>query len=101
MNHYANDQADDEKGKPVADPASRQPEALATFAAAAAGGAGKKPLEIGLHATHDTAPLHTDSGAKDEAATRVLQEGVTGEDKGADEAIDALPDRSARSRERS
>ena len=75
-----------------------QPEALATFSAAAASKKGMKPKDIGLTATSDTKPIPTDSSAKDDAATRVLQEGVTGEDKGADEAIDALPDRTSPAR---
>ena len=69
-----------------------QPEALATFAAAARG-EGKKPDEIGLKATGETAPLPTSPDAKAQAATKVLREGVTGRDEGADEAVDALPDR--------
>jgi len=34
-----------------------------------------------------------DSKMRDEAARKVLQRGVTGEDKGADEAIERPPDR--------
>ncbi len=71
-----------------------QPEALATFAATARN-AGRKPHDIGLEATPATKPLATSPEAKQDAATRVLQEGVTGKDHGADEAIDALPDRAA------
>lgn len=69
-----------------------QPEALATFAAAARND-GKKPDSIGLGATPETAPIPTSPKAKADAATRVLQEGVTGQDRGADEAVDKLPDR--------
>lgn len=69
-----------------------QPEALATFAASARN-EGKKPGSIGLGATPATKPVRTSSKAKADAATRVLQEGVTGRDHGADAAIDALPDR--------
>ncbi len=71
-----------------------QPEALATFAATARN-AGRKPDDIGLAATPATKPAATSPEAKQDAATRVLQEGVTGRDRGADEAIDALPDRVA------
>jgi len=72
--------------------AKGQPEALATFAASARND-GKKPADIGLKATPETKPIPTSSEAKADAATRVLQEGVTGRDRGADEAVDALPDR--------
>lgn len=69
-----------------------QPEALATFAAAARRD-GKKPDEVGLKATGETAALPTSSDQKAKAATKVLREGVTGRDQGAEEAVDALPDR--------
>lgn len=72
----------------------QQPEALATFAEAARAG-GKKPDDIGLTATPDTAPIPTDSRQKDEAATRVLRRGTTGADEGVEEAVDALPDRTS------
>lgn len=71
---------------------AKQPETLATFAAAARGG-GKKPENIGLEATPETAPLPTNSKDKDVAATKVLREGVLKTDQGADKAIDKLPDR--------
>lgn len=71
---------------------AKQPEALATFAAAARKD-GKKPADIGLEATSETAPIPTDSAKKDDAATKVLREGVLKTDQGAEEAIDALPDR--------
>jgi hypothetical protein len=70
----------------------QRPEALATFAEASRAG-GIKPDDIGLYATPDTAPMDTDSKKKDKAATKVLQRGVTGEDRGVDKAVDALPDR--------
>jgi hypothetical protein len=76
----------------MSDEAKGQPEALATFAAAARND-GKKPDSIGLGATQETAPIPTSPKAKAGAATRVLQEGVTGQDRNADEAVDALPDR--------
>jgi hypothetical protein len=47
----------------------------------------------GLTATEATAPIPTNSRGKDDAATRVLAEGATGEDFGSEEAIDRLPDR--------
>lgn len=71
---------------------AKQPEALATFAAAARKD-GKKPADIGLEATPETAPIPTNSAKKDDAATKVLREGVLKTDQGAEEAIDALPDR--------
>lgn len=69
-----------------------QPEALATFAAAAIHG-GKKPDDIGLGATPETAAIPTSSNDKADAATRVLREGVLGTDQGSEAAIDKLPDR--------
>ncbi|MGO4736793.1 hypothetical protein AB4099_09630 [Bosea sp. 2KB_26] len=71
---------------------AKQPEALATFAAAARGD-GKKPDKIGLEATPETKALPTDPKLKTDAATKVLREGVLHKDQGADEAIDKLPDR--------
>jgi hypothetical protein len=71
---------------------AKQPEALATFAAGARND-GKKPDEIGLEATPETAPIPTDPGKKSDAATKVLREGVLKRDQGAEEAIDKLPDR--------
>lgn len=71
---------------------AKQPEALATFAAAARKD-GKKPDDIGIEATAETAPIPTDPAKKADAATKVLREGVLKTDQGADEAIDKLPDR--------
>jgi hypothetical protein len=71
---------------------TKQSEALATFAASARND-GKKPKDIGLEATPETEGLPTDSEKKADAATKVLREGVLHNDQGADEAIDALPDR--------
>ncbi len=70
----------------------QQPEALATFAEAARKG-GVKPAEVGLTATPETAPIPVDPAAKQDAATKVLAEGATGRDNGAEEAGGALPDR--------
>lgn len=75
-----------------------RPEALATFAEAARQ-KGKKPEDLGLEADENTAPLPTDPDKKQEAATKVLHEGATGEDTGADEAVDRLPDRIIKSRD--
>lgn len=72
--------------------AKDQPEALATFAATARND-GKKPKDIGLHATGETEAISTDPKQKADAATKVLREGVLRKDQGAEEAIDALPDR--------
>ncbi|GAU85723.1 hypothetical protein [Bosea sp. BIWAKO-01] len=71
---------------------AKQPEALATFAATARND-GKKPKDIGLTATPETAPLPGDTKKEADAATKVLREGVLKKDQGADEAIDKLPDR--------
>ncbi|HEV7259689.1 MAG TPA: hypothetical protein VGN82_18050 [Bosea sp. (in: a-proteobacteria)] len=78
--------------KNAGDPKGRQPEALATFAASARN-AGHKPDKVGLTATPETAPIPTSSQKKAQAATKVLREGVLKRDQGAEEAIDALPDR--------
>lgn len=72
--------------------AKGQPESLATFAATARND-GKKPKDIGLEATPETKGLPTDPKKKADAATKVLREGVLKKDQGADEAVDALPDR--------
>lgn len=69
-----------------------QPEALATFAAAARHG-GKKPDSVGLEATDGTAAIPTNPDDKNDAATRVLREGVLRRNQGAEAAIDKLPDR--------
>lgn len=80
----------------MAEPKSKagkgQPEALAAFAAAARG-EGKKPAAVGLKATSQTSALPTSSKKKAEAATKVLREGVTKRAQGAEQAVDALPDR--------
>lgn len=74
-----------------------QPEALATFAAAAKTG-GKKPEERGLAAAPRTAPLRGDLAQEADAATKVLREGVTHQDQGAAPAVRALPDRAGKRR---
>ena len=74
----------------------QRPEALAQFAETARTEMRKE--RPGLVADNDTAPIPTSSKAKDEAATKVLQEGATGEDHGSEAAIDRLPDRIIESR---
>ncbi len=69
-----------------------QPEALATFAATAMNG-GEKPDAVGLDATQGTAAIPTDPDDKNDAATKVLREGVLGINQGADKAVNRLPDR--------
>ena len=71
----------------------QQPEALATLAAAARSGKGKKPAAIGLKATAETAPISGNLKQEQKAATKVLREGATGKKQGAEAAVDALPDR--------
>ena len=73
---------------------SERPEALAKFAEVARNDDGK-PVRNGTEATAETAPLPTDPAQKQDAATKVLREGVLKQDQGADEAIDRLPDRTA------
>lgn len=75
---------------------NERPETLAAFAESARS---ETTVKITLTATENTAPIPTDSKDKDRAATKVLQEGVTGTDHGAKEAIDKLPDRIIESRE--
>jgi hypothetical protein len=72
-----------------------RPEALAAFAESARS---KKKVNASLTATEHTRPIPTDPKKKDDAATKVLQEGATGEDRGAEEAVDELPDRIIESR---
>lgn len=76
----------------TAGPKGQQPEALVTFAASARND-GRKPKDVGLEATEATKPLKTSPDKKQDAANKVLREGVLGKDQGADEAIDKLPDR--------
>jgi len=69
-----------------------RPEALAKFAEVARNDDGR-PVRTGTEATAETAPIPTDPTQKQDAATKVLREGVLKQDQGADEAIDRLPDR--------
>ena len=71
-----------------------RPEALAKFAEVARNDDGK-PVRNGIEATEQTAPIPTDPALKQDAATRVLREGVLKQNQGADEAIEKLPDRTA------
>lgn len=71
-----------------------RPEALAKFAEVARNDDGQ-PVRNGTEATEQTAPIPTDPRQKQDAATRVLREGVLKQDQGAEEAIDRLPDRTA------
>ena len=80
--------------------AKDQPEALATFAASARND-GKKPENIGLHATDETEALPADPKQKTDAATKVLREGVLHRKQGAEAAVDALPDRTRDAQKRS
>lgn len=68
-----------------------RPEALAQFAESAR--RGEQAGVTGPTATARTAPIPTDPQLTDEAATRVLAEGATGEDLNAEEYVDRLPDR--------
>ncbi len=69
-----------------------QPESLSRFGQAARSQQSVKD-KPGLLADAETTPNPLDSKQKDDAATRVLREGATGKDQGADEAVHALPDR--------
>ncbi len=74
------------------DPKGGRPEALAKFAKSARDDSGK-PAKTELEADRETTPIPTDPKLKHDAATKVLQEGVTHREMGAKEAIDRLPDR--------
>lgn len=77
------------------DPKGAQPEALSQLAESARE-VGGKPAKPGLKADKKTAPVPTDPALKQDAATKVLREGVMHRDEGAREAIDKLPDRTAK-----
>lgn len=76
-----------------------RPEALAQFAESAR--EGEREGVKGPWATKATEPIPTDPKAKQEAATRILAEGATGEDFNSEEAVDALPDRILASQQKS
>ena len=69
-----------------------RPEALAKFAEVARNDDGR-PVRDGTQANSENAPIPTDLELKQDAATKVLREGVLKRDQGADEAIEKLPDR--------
>jgi hypothetical protein len=77
---------------------NEQGEALATFAESSRSKR-KMPEQPSTQATKHTAPIPTDPGKKDVAATKVLAEGATGTDQGSEEAIKELPDRIIESRD--
>jgi hypothetical protein len=81
----------------VAKRKKEQGEALATFAETSRSES-KVPEESSLQATEHTKPIPTDPKKKDVAASKVLNEGATGTDQGAEEAVDELPDRIIESR---
>ena len=77
------------------DPKGSRPEALAKFAEVARHEDGK-PVREGIEATEETAAIPTDPKLKQDAGTKVLREGVLHKSQGAKEAIDKLPDRTAK-----
>ena len=77
------------------DPKGVQPEALAKLAQVSRNDDGQ-PVKDGVLADRETAAIPTDPKSKQDAATKVLREGVTHRDQGAKEAIDKLPDRTAK-----
>jgi hypothetical protein len=77
------------------DPKGTQPEALAKLAQVSRNDEGE-PVNEGVLASKETAAIPTNPKLKQDAATKVLNEGVTHHDQGAKEAIDKLPDRTAR-----
>ena len=76
-------------------PMDMQPESLATFAASARDRAAKKPDDIGLTATPETAPLRGDLSKEEKTAADILNEGATGKPKGGKEEARDLPDRTS------
>jgi hypothetical protein len=76
------------------DPKGSQPEALAKLAQVSRHKDGE-PLRDGLTANRQTKAIPADPALKQDAATKVLRQGVTHHDEGAKEAIDKLPDRTA------
>lgn len=79
-------------------PHGQQPEALATFGAAARHG-GVKPDDVKLDATAETAPTDTDPQVKDEAATQTLRAGVEHRTEDVADIVDRVPDRTGASRD--
>ena len=77
-----------------------RPEALAEFAETArkqqdTGTPGRKRLTADEH----TVPIPEENALKHDAATKVLQEGATGEDHGAEAAVKRTQDRIRESRD--
>ena len=72
-----------------------EPEALAKFAQVARNDHGQ-PVREGIEAKKATSAIPTDPALKQDDATKVLREGVYHTDQGAKEAIDRLPDRTAK-----
>ena len=87
-------ESDDELDEDSADQETvegERPEALAKFAEVARNDDGK-PVRNGTEANEQTAPIPTDPAQKQDAATRVLREGVLKQDQGAeDEQLLRLP----------
>ena len=79
----------------MVDPKGSRPEALAKFAEVARNDDGQPVLE-GVEATKETAAIPTDPKLKQDAATKVLREGVLHRNQGAKKAIKKLPDRTAK-----
>ncbi len=79
----------------MSNPKGTQPEALAKLAQVARNDDGE-PVKDGILANHETAAIPTDPKLKQDAGQKVLNEGVTHHDQGAKEAIDKLPDRTAK-----
>jgi hypothetical protein len=70
----------------------QQPEALRSLKSAAKAGS-QKPQEQGLEARHDTAPIPAPLEQEQDAAAKVLQEGVKKNPSGMEEAARKAPRR--------
>ncbi len=77
------------------DPKGSRPETLAKFAEVARHDDGQ-PVREGVEATKETSAISTNPKLKQDAATKVLREGVLHRDQGAKNAIKKLPDRTAK-----
>ena len=80
-------------------PKGSRPEALAKFAEVARHDDGQ-PVREGVVATKETAAIPTDPNLKQDAATKILREGVLHRNQGAKKAIKKLPDRTAKNDKR-
>jgi hypothetical protein len=76
-------------------PKGSRPEALAKFAEVARHDDGQ-PVREGVGATKETAAIAANPRLKQDAATRVLREGVLHRNQRARKAIKKLPDRTAK-----